>query len=196
MIYRVRLCLGILFLECAVFSAPWLTILCAQDPSPPQEKQPAETHVIDFENATVGKPTPKWSEQGVTFELAHQPRKSKAAGRVMFFPHLGTDRKGVLNAMANEAIPVRATFDRPARLVKVVMWGSTTSSAWLEAYDSQGKPLGKEGLDQVPVRSKPEEQIPFFVLQVEADGIAYVEISGSQPGGFVAVDEFRWIYKE
>lgn len=196
MICRMRFCLGILFLGFAVLPAPWLTILCAQDLSPSREKQPVETHVIDFENATVGEPTPKWSEQGVTFELAYQPKRSKAVGRVMFFPHLGTDRKGILNAMANEAIPVRATFDRPARLVKVVMWGSTTSSAWLEAFDSQGNLLAKEGLDQVPVRSKPEEQIPFFTLQVEADGIAYVEISGSQPGGFVAVDEFRWIYKE
>ncbi|XZE22224.1 hypothetical protein SH449x_002143 [Pirellulaceae bacterium SH449] len=196
MMYQIRLCLEVHLIGCIVISASVLTNLCAQDSAPTQEILPAKEHVIDFENVTVGKPTPRWSEQGVTFELAHQPKRSKAAGRIMFFPHLGTDRKGILNAMANEAIPVRATFDRPARLVKVVMWGSTTSSAWLEAYDSQGNLLAKEGLDQVPVRSKPEEQIPFFALQLEADGIAYVEISGSQPGGFVAVDEFRWIYKE
>ena len=38
--------------------------------------------------------------------LSRQPAKSKAAGRVMFFPHLKTDRKGILNAMADESIPV------------------------------------------------------------------------------------------
>ena len=29
--------------------------------------------VVDFESTTVGKPLPSWSENGVTFELSHQP---------------------------------------------------------------------------------------------------------------------------
>jgi hypothetical protein len=148
--------------------------------------------VIDFERAPIGKPEPTWSEQGVTFALAHQPKKSKAIGRISFFPHLGTDRKGIVNAMANEAIPVRATFEKPVKKVRLVLWGSTTSSALVEAFNVAGKLIAKDGLEHVPVRKTPEDHVPFFELAVEGEEIAYIEISGSQPGGFVAVDEIRW----
>jgi hypothetical protein len=152
----------------------------------------AQDTVIDFESLPIGKPLPTWSEQGVTFGLAHQPKKSKAVGRVTFFPHLGTNRKGIVNAMANEAIPVRATFEKPVKKVQLVLWGSTTSSALVEAFDVDGKRIAKDGLEHVPVRKTPEEHVPFFELAVEGEGIASIEISGSQPGGFVAVDEIRW----
>ncbi|MEZ6134585.1 MAG: hypothetical protein R3C53_06725 [Pirellulaceae bacterium] len=154
----------------------------------------AEENLIDFESAEIGKPTVQWEDKGVVFELAHAPTKSKAKGRVMFFPHLGTQRKGILNAMANEAIPVRVTFPRPAETVKLTLWGSTTSAALVEAFDAEGNLIAQAGLDQVPVRKRPEEHIPFFDLSVSAKHIAYLHISGSQPGGFVAVDELRWSY--
>ena len=148
--------------------------------------------VIDFESTQVGKPMPSWSDQGVTFGLSHQPKKSKVVGRISFFPHLGTGRKGIVNAMANEAIPILATFEKPVRNVSLVLWGSTTSSALVEAFDADGKRIAKDGLEQVPVRKRPEDHVPFFELAVKGEGIAYIEISGSQPGGFVAVDEIRW----
>ena len=152
----------------------------------------AQDSIIDFESVQVGRPEPTWSDQGVTFGLAHQPKKNRAVGRISFFPHVGTNRKGIVNAMANEAIPVRATFEKPVRKVQLVLWGSTTSSALVEAFDADGKRIAQDGLEHVPVRKKPEEHVPFFELVVEGEGIAYIEISGSQPGGFIAVDEIRW----
>lgn len=151
----------------------------------------AQDAIIDFESTTVGKPIPTWSDQGVAFGLAHQPKKSKAVGRISFFPHIGTNRKGIVNAMANEAIPIRATFEKPVKKVQLVLWGSTTSAAKVEAFDIDGKRIAKDELEQVPVRKAPEEHVPFFELTVEGESIAYIEISGSQPGGFVAVDEIR-----
>jgi len=156
----------------------------------------AEEVLIDFDSAEIGKPTVKWAEMDVVFELAHAPTKSKAKGRVMFFPHVGTQRKGILNAMANESIPVRVTFPRPAHKVKLVMWGSTTSAALVEAFDAEGNLIATDGLDHVPVRKSPEEHVPFFELSVDAKQIAYLHISGSQPGGFLAVDELRWNYDD
>lgn len=152
----------------------------------------AQDRVVDFESAMIGKPIPTWADQGVTFELAHQPQKSKAKGRVSFFPHIGTNRKGIVNAMANESIPLRATFEKPVKKVELVLWGSTTSAALVEAFDADGKRIAKNGLEQVPVRKTPEEHVPFFELSVAGESIAYVEISGAQPGGFVAVDEVRF----
>ncbi len=152
----------------------------------------AQDSAIDFESAPIGKPMPTWSDQGVTFGLAHQPKKSKAVGRISFFPHLGTNRKGIVNAMANEAIPVRATFEKPVKRVQLILWGSTTSSAVVEAFGVDGNRIAKDGLERVPVRRTPEDHVPFFELAVKGEGIAYIEISGSQPGGFIAVDEIRW----
>ena len=152
----------------------------------------AEETIIDFESAEVGKPIPQWIEKGVVFELAHAPTKSKAKGRVMFFPHLGTERKGILSAMADESIPVRVTFPRPVNHVKLVLWASTTSSALVEAFDAEGKLVAKESLDKVPVRKSPEEQVPFFDMAISAERIAFLHISGSRPGGFLAIDELGW----
>lgn len=152
--------------------------------------------VIDFEATQIGKPTPTWSEKGVTFGLAFAPKKNKSAGRVSFFPHLGSNRKGIVSAMANEAIPIRATFDKQVKSVKLVLWGSTTSSALVTAFDADGKVIAKDGLDHVPVRKAPEEHVPFFELAVNVDGISYIEVSGWQPGGFLAIDEIRYLSLE
>ena len=55
-------------------------------------------------NKRNGKPMPKYTDRGVEFALSHPPTRSRAAGRVMFFPHLKTPHKGILNAMANEFV--------------------------------------------------------------------------------------------
>ena len=62
-----------------------------------------EEIVITFDDAEVGKPIPTWTAQGVVFEPAGKLKRSKAVPRVMFFPHLMTDKKGILSAMAAEA---------------------------------------------------------------------------------------------
>ncbi len=152
----------------------------------------AQEGLIDFEAVEIGKPTPTWTDQGITFQLAFQPKKSKAKGRVTFFPHLGTGRKGIVNAMANEPIPVRVTFMEPVKNVKLVLWGSTTSSALVEAFDADGQRIARDEIAHVPVRAKPEDPIPFFELAVLGDAIAYIEVSGQKPGGYVAIDEIRW----
>ena len=86
--------------------------------------------VIDFEQATIGKPVPTWTEKDVTFTLAEAPKNSKAIGRVMFFPHLATNHKGLLNALANEqAIPVQAKVPTPVSSVTIVFWASTGCAA-------------------------------------------------------------------
>lgn len=149
--------------------------------------------IVDFEDVEMGKPTPNWQGHGLRIELLHAPKKNKAVGRITFFTHLGTGHKGVVNAMANESIPLRVNFNTSARKVTATLWGSTTSAAYLEAFDKDGKSLGRQAIEKVPVRMAPEEQIPFFELSVEATGIAYVTIGGSKPGGFVAVDELRWV---
>jgi hypothetical protein len=147
---------------------------------------------IDFEQATVGKPVTNWVEQGVVFALAHEPKQSKAAGRVMFFPHLATDRKGILCAMATEPIPVQATFPQGASSVTLVLWGSTGCSALLEAFDKNGNPVDKAAVAVVPGRAKPEDPIPTFELTVKAAEISYVRFSGPRKGEFLAADEVRF----
>ncbi len=136
----------------------------------------ADEHIIDFEKVEIGKPVAKWNEQGVQIELAHAPRKSKAVGKITFFPHLGTGRKGVVNAMANEAIPVRVRFEHGAGKVTAKLWASTTSAAYLEAFDKDGKSLDKRIVDKVPVRKAPEDHVPFFELSVEAVDIALLKL--------------------
>lgn len=152
----------------------------------------AKDNLVDFEMVEIGKPVIKWEDQGLQIELAHPPKKSKAIGRITFFPHLGTGHKGVVNAMANEVIPVRFKFEREATRVTARLWGSTTSAAFLEAFDRDGRSLGKQEIARVPVRNAPEDPVPFFELSVDARDIAYIEIGGAKPGGFVAVDELRW----
>src|SRR5688572_8634035 len=95
--------------------------------------------VITFDGVEPGKPMPGYTDQGVVFTLSRRPNTSRAAGRVMFFPHLKTQRKGILNAMANESIPVEIRFPKPVSRVTLVLWGSIGSTALVEAYDKDGK---------------------------------------------------------
>src|SRR5205807_1685780 len=109
---------------------------------------PDET-VIDFKDAEVGHPLRKVTKKGVTFELAHRLERSQAEPRVMFFPHLMTDRNGILNAMANEqGIPVKITFPSPVRSVTLVMWGSTDCYALVEAHTKDGKRLDSASMEK------------------------------------------------
>ena len=147
---------------------------------------------IDFEQATIGKPVTNWVEKGVVFTLAHEPKQSKAAGRVMFFPHLATNHKGILCAMATEPIPVQATFPQGASSVTFVLWGSTGCAAALEAFDKNGTPVDKASVAVVPGRTRPEDPIPTFELAVNAPEIAYVRFSGPHKGEFLAADEVRF----
>src|SRR5688572_16453202 len=138
-------------------------------------KNAAGEVVLTFADATVGKPVPTYAAGDVTFSLASAPQRSKAQGRVMFFPHLKTDRKGILNAMANEqAIPVKAEIKGGASAVTLVLWGTVGSGAWLEARDKDGNLLDRAALPgTVPQRKTPADPIPSFELTVKADDIAY-----------------------
>jgi hypothetical protein len=149
--------------------------------------------IIDFEQAEIGKPVTNWVEKNVTFTLAHQPKQSKAVGRVMFFPHLATNRKGILCAMANEPIPVQARFPKGASSVTLKLWGSTGCAALLEAFDASGRVVDKASVAMVPGRTRPEDPIPFFELSVKADHIAYVQFSGPRTGEYLAADEMRYV---
>ena len=152
---------------------------------------PAETE-IDFEQAEIGKPLTNWVEKGVVFTLAHEPKQTKARGRVMFFPHLATDHRGILCAMATEQIPVQATFPTPVTSVTLVLWGSTGCPAALEAFDENGSVVDKSSVPSVPGRKKPEDPIPTFELTVKAPKIAYIRFSGPRSGEFLAADELRF----
>ena len=152
---------------------------------------PAET-VIDFEQSEIGKPVTNWVEKGVVFTLAHEPKQTKARGRVMFFPHLATNHKGILCAMATEQIPVQATFPTPVTSVTLVLWGSTGCPAALEAFDENGSAVDKASVPSVPGRKKPEDPISTFELTVKAPKIAYIRLSGPRSGEFLAADELRF----
>ncbi|MEO8019302.1 MAG: hypothetical protein ABI769_15945 [Pseudomonadota bacterium] len=148
--------------------------------------------VIDFEQAEIGKPVPTWTEKGVVFNLAAPLAHSKAQGRIMFFPHLATNHKGILNAMANEqAIPVQATFPSSASAVTLVLWGSTGCPALLEALDKNGEVVDKASVAAVPGRKAPADPIPFLKLTVKAPAIAAIRFSGPRDGEFLAADEIR-----
>jgi hypothetical protein len=148
--------------------------------------------VIDFEQAEIGKPVTNWVEKGVTFTLAHQPKKSKAVGRVMFFPHLASHHKGILCAMADEQIPVQATFPEKTSSVTLVLWGSTGCPVLLEAFDKNGTLADRASLPAAPSRTKPEDPVPMFQLSVKAPEIAYIRFSGPRAGEFLAADELRF----
>ncbi len=155
---------------------------------------PADDPVtITFDKVEAGKPMSSFTDQGVVFALARPPSTSRAAGRVMFFPHLKTPRKGILNAMANESIPVEIRFAKPAASVTLVLWGSIGSRAVVEAYDIEGKVVDRASRDAVPERTGPEQPIPSFELTVKASTIAFVRFSGAPPGGYVVCDEVRFM---
>jgi hypothetical protein len=151
--------------------------------------------VVDFEQAEVGKPVTKWVENGVTFALANPLKQSKAAGRIMFFPHLATGHKGILCAMATEQIPVQATLPKPASSVTLVLWGSTGCPALLEAFDKTGGLVDRASVSALPGRSKPGDPIPMFELKVKAPEISFIRFSGPRSGEFLAADELRFIAK-
>jgi hypothetical protein len=160
----------------------------------------AEEIVIDFEQAEIGKPSPEWNEKGVVFKLAGPLTQSKAAGRIMFFPHLATNHKGILNAMATEqAIPVQATFSNSASAVTLVLWGSTGCPALVEALDKNGEVVDKAWVTAVPGRKGPADAIPFLELTVKApegSAIAAIRFSGPRNGEFLAADEIRFTTTE
>jgi hypothetical protein len=163
----------------------------------------AEEIVIDFEqvairldpkNDEVVNRLERYVEKGVEFKLARQPERSKARGRIMFFPHIASGRKGVVNAMAGEQqIPVQASFPNGASAVTIVFWASTGASAKLEAFDSKGEVVARDVLKVVPRRKKPEEPVPTFELKVNAEEISYVEFSGPRTGEYLVADEVRFI---
>jgi hypothetical protein len=153
----------------------------------------AEEIVIDFEQAEIGKPVPTWTEKGVVFTLAGPLTQSKATGRIMFFPHLATNHKGILNAMATEqAIPVKATFPVSASSVTLVLWGSTGCPALLEALDKNGEVVDRASVAAVPGRKAPADPVPFLELTVQAPAIAAIRFSGPRNGEFLAADEIRF----
>jgi hypothetical protein len=163
----------------------------------------ADEVVIDFEQAPI-RLDPKndevvnrferYVEKGVEFKLARQPERSKARGRIMFFPHLASRHKGLLNAMANEQqIPVRVRFPKGASEVKTVFWASTGTSAKLEAFNSKGDVVAHDELKVVPGRKKPEDPVPTFELAVKAKEISYVEFSGPRTGEYLVADEVRFV---
>lgn len=110
----------------------------------------------------------------------------------MFFPHLKTPRKGILNAMANESIAVEVRLPKPASSVTLVLWGSIGSAALVEAYDKDCKIVDKASRDRVPERTGPEQPIPSFELTVKANAIASIRFSGAPPGGYIVCDELRF----
>ncbi len=151
--------------------------------------------VVDFEKAEIGEPVGKWEEKGVVFELAGSLKRTPAAKpRVMFFPHLGTDHKGILNAMStDQGVPLKMTFPGAgASSVTLVLWGSTGCPAVVAAFDRDGKLLDKKSLESVPARKAPSEPVPFATLSVAGAAIAYVELSGPRNGEFLAADEVRF----
>lgn len=148
--------------------------------------------VVTFDKVETGKPVPSYTDQGVVFAPAHRPTKSRAAGRVMFFPHLKTPRKGILNAMANESIPVEIRFPNPVSRTSLLLWGSIGSAALVEAYDKEGNVVDRASRDKVPERIGPEQPVPSFELTVKAPAIAYVRFSGAPPGGYLVCDEVRF----
>ncbi len=150
--------------------------------------------VIDFEKAPItGRWVDSWEDKGVIFTPAHAPTKSKAKARLMFFPHLPSGREGILSAMADDPIPVRARFPNGSSSVTVEFWGSTGCAAQLEAYNSEGALIDKAGLDVIPGRKTPGEPIPTFQLTVKGTNIAYIEFSGPRAGEYLAADEVRFV---
>jgi len=159
--------------------------------------------VVDFEGPAVllspgdkANRVEQWADKGVVFKPAHEPRKTKAKGLVMFFEHLSSGHKGIGNAMALEEIPVRATFPRPASSVAVTFWGSTGTPALLEAFDEEGKVVDRASLPAAPSRKAPGDPVPTFTLSVKAKRIAYIQFSGPRPGEYLAADEVRYIPAE
>lgn len=152
--------------------------------------------VVDFEKAVIGEPRPRWEEHGVVFELAGALQRTPAAKpRIMFFPHLATGHKGILNAMAtDQGVPLKVTLPgQGATSVTLVVWGSTGCPAVVEAFTRDGTLLEKKSVAAVPGRQSPAEPVPFLVLTLRGDAISYLHLSGPRAGEFLAVDELRFV---
>jgi len=151
--------------------------------------------VVTFEDAPVGKATPSYTQGDLTFSLASPPQHTRAQGRIMFFPHLKTNRRGILNAMAKEQdIPVKAQIAGEASSVTLVLWGTIGCHAWLEAHDKDGKLLDRAALpDVVPQRKSPSDPIPSFELTVKGNDIAYILFGGAPNGSALVADEVRYV---
>jgi hypothetical protein len=150
--------------------------------------------VVDFEKAEVtGRWVESWKEKGVVFTPAHAPTRSKAKAKLMFFSHIPSGRKGILSAMADDPIPVRARFPSGASSVTVMFWGSTACPARLEAFDAEGKLVDKASVDVSPARKAPGDPVPTFELTVKGATIAYVQFSGPRTGEYLAADEVRFV---
>ena len=141
----------------------------------------------------TGRWVDSWEDKGVVFTPAHPPTKSKAKARLMFFPHIPSGHKGILSAMADDPIPVRARFTNGCSWVTLVLWGSTGCAARLEAFDADGKLLDEASLETIPGRKAPGDPIPTFELTVKGTNIAYIEFSGPRPSEYLAADELRFV---
>ncbi len=112
----------------------------------------------------------------------------------MFFPHLATNHKGILNAMATEqAIPVQATFPEcrlgrdggVLELDRVPGFAgrrSTPKAKSSTRWRSQPRP----GASRRPIPA------PFIQLTVKRPAIAAIRFSGPRDGEFLAADEIRY----
>lgn len=163
----------------------------------------AEEVVIDFEQVSIMldpandeavNRMEEYVDKGVVFRLARQLARHQARGRIMFFPHIASGRKGILNAMADEQqIPVEVRFPKGASAVTIRFWASSGTSARLEAFNSKNETVALDELQVVPGRQKPEDPVPTFELKVQASEIAYVQFSGPRTGEYLVADEVRFV---
>jgi len=167
-------------------------VLLAMALAAPATAGRASEIVLHFDEAQVGKPVTAYTNSGVVFVPAREPKLSRAKARVMFFPHLKTEHKGILNAMANEPIPVEVRFPHGATSATLVFWGSTGCPALVEAYDKDGKVVDKAALASVPDRTSPAEPVPTVELTVKAPEISYIRFSGQRTGEYLAAQELRY----
>jgi len=152
----------------------------------------AQEVILHFESEPVGKPVFGYTNNGVVITPAHAATRSTAVPRVMFFPHLKTAKAGILNAMADDPIPVKVQFPDGAASVTVVLWGSTGCPARLQAFDAAGNVLDQASIPAVPARASPADPVPSFDLTVKAPEIAYVCFSGPRVGEYLAAEEIRF----
>jgi len=159
------------------------------------QKNAAGQIVVTFNDAPIGKAVPSYTKGDLTFSLASSPQHTRAQGRIMFFPHLKTNRRGILNAMAKEQdIPVKAQIAGEASSVTLVLWGTIGCHAWLEAHDKDGKLLDRAALpDVVPQRKSPSDPIPSFDLTVRGNDIAYILFGGAPNGSALVADEVKYV---
>lgn len=162
--------------------------------SPQQNAAIFTNQIVIFDKAEItGRWVDSWADNGVVFTPAHAPVKSKAKARLMFFPHAPSGRKGILSAMADDPIPVRASFTNGCSSVTISFWGSTDCPAKLEAYNADGQLLDKTNLEKIPGRKAPGDPIPTFDMTVRGTNIAYVEFSGPRSGEYLAAEEVRFV---